>query len=450
MKTEFLLLALIIISITIPVSSFAEKHPICNFGDESTPTESLFENDFAVKAFFKMHPNAIRTMMTDTSGTSINQLAVQSDNGIIKETLLLKFNIDTKGCYIPAYYDYLYDDDKISPQIRNSVSNFTEIVDLIRIENKTMDNFYPDDCQFVDLDVLMTSGKSFGVCKKTASSGVIILIDSDSSGSLEIDLPIQTVYSLPSKDCKPTGDFLVLLGNGETRYEITPTDIGNKVQVEFSEGFHKIQILGTMIIPSPSPAQYCGIVEGYLDKQYLAPLDQTDHGVAAKSIRCNDGLTLIQKYDGSPACVKPNSVIDLIKRNWMTAEEIDGYAIDYDGDVKHLPFADVCTNEMKIILLTHSNISSTDEAFTIEDVGLPIGMNQDDYERCILETSLTKERSNMVESYPAKCKSGPSPGDDYYFNEEECKWYHVIEEMPIRCGEPGFDYVTGKCNPIVD
>ena len=295
MKTRLLIIAVLVVSVSIPVTSFAQKSSSCNFGDEFTSVESVFENDFAVKAFFEMHPNATRTLMTDKSGMPLNQLEVQSDNGIIKETLLLKFNVDTKGCYVPAYYDYFYDDGEISPQVRNSVSNFTEIVNLIRAENKTIDDFYPDDCQFVDLDVLMTSGKSFGVCKKTASMGVTILIDSDSNGFLEVDLPIQMVYSLPSKDCKPTGDFWVFLDKRETGYEITPTDIGNKVQVEFPEGFHKIQISGTVIIPSPSPAQYCGIVEGYLDKQYLAPLDQTDHGVAAKSIRCNEGIDLGSK-----------------------------------------------------------------------------------------------------------------------------------------------------------
>lgn len=131
-------------------------------------------------------------------------------------------------------------------------------------------------------------------------------------------------------------------------------------------------------------------------------------------------------------------------------EEIEGYAIDYDGEVKHLPFADVCTNPMKIILLSHSNIFSPDEEFVIEDAELPFGMNSEDFERCALETSFTKERSNMVEPYPAKCKSGPFPGDDYYFNDEECEWYHAIEEVPIRCGESGFNYTTGKCNPIID
>ncbi|MGY5148378.1 MAG: hypothetical protein ACW9W4_10310 [Candidatus Nitrosopumilus sp. bin_7KS] len=126
------------------------------------------------------------------------------------------------------------------------------------------------------------------------------------------------------------------------------------------------------------------------------PLKQNHLGIITENIQCKDELVLLQKYDGSPACVKPNSVIDLIKRNWLLTEDVGGYAIDYDGDVKHLPFADVCTNEMKIILLTHSNIASSEEEFVIDNVELPFGMNSEDFERCTLETSFTKSRWNMV------------------------------------------------------
>ena len=128
----------------------------------------------------------------------------------------------------------------------------------------------------------------------------------------------------------------------------------------------------------------------------ISPLKQFKSGVPIDEIKCKENFVLLQKHIGSPACVKPNSVIDLIKRNWMTTEEIDGYAVDYDGDVKHLPFADICANEMKILLLTHSNISLPEDEFVMEDMELPSGMNQEDFERCAHETEFTKSRWNMV------------------------------------------------------
>lgn len=105
-------------------------------------------------------------------------------------------------------------------------------------------------------------------------------------------------------------------------------------------------------------------------------------------------------------------------------EEIDGYAIDYDGEVKHLPFADVCTNEMKMILLTHSNIALPDEEFMIDDVELPFGMNQEDFERCSLETSFTKSRWNMVTMENPEPEPEPEP--TYTLTEVHCFPNQVI------------------------
>ena len=129
----------------------------------------------------------------------------------------------------------------------------------------------------------------------------------------------------------------------------------------------------------------------------MPPLKQFKSGITIDEIQCKENMVLLQKYNGSPACVKTNSVIDLIKRNWMMTEEIGGYAIDYNGNVKHLPFADICTNEMRIMLLTHSNISSPEEHFVMEDVALPSRMNQEEFERCAVETDFTRERWNMVD-----------------------------------------------------
>ena len=179
------------------------------------------------------------------------------------------------------------------------------------------------------------------------------------------------------------------------------------------------------------------------------PLKQFNSGIPIDEIQCKDNFVLLQKHNGSPACVKPNSVIELIKRNWMTTEEIEGYAIDFDGDVKHLPFADICTDEMKIILLTHSNISLPDEEFVMEDTVLPFGMNEEDFERCALETSFTKSRWNMItmensEPFPQKCKSGPAPkGGNWFYDEETCSWIErewyegdQFEKIIQYCTEP--------------
>ena len=321
MKILFLISVLFAILILVPVASFAENPTSCTFSGKSTLLDNIFEKDFAVKAFTEKNPNVTRSLPTDESDSLKNQLILQAESDGIKERLEIRFHTDINGCYIPASYHYSYDDGTVDVTVRNSVANFTEIMNLIKSDDLSIKDFYPDDCTFVDLDVIMSNGKSYGICKEGIS--VTILVDATDDGSLQVDIPIEMVYSLPSSDCVPTGDFFVILDNEETHYTITPTETGNLVTVEFPEGFHKIRILGSVIIPDPSPAQYCGIVDGYVDKKYLAPLDQTDHGVSPKSIRCNEGLILVQKYDNTPACVTSVTKQHLMDRGWAKIQSID-------------------------------------------------------------------------------------------------------------------------------
>ena len=52
------------------------------------------------------------------------------------------------------------------------------------------------------------------------------------------------------------------------------------------------------------------------DHARLSPKNQIKMGVDLLKIDCNDDLVLIQKYDGSPACIKPESILKLIERGW--------------------------------------------------------------------------------------------------------------------------------------
>ena len=46
------------------------------------------------------------------------------------------------------------------------------------------------------------------------------------------------------------------------------------------------------------------------------PIKQHNFGISNKEIQCRENLVLIQKYDGSPACVKPDSIPKLTERGW--------------------------------------------------------------------------------------------------------------------------------------
>jgi len=51
-----------------------------------------------------------------------------------------------------------------------------------------------------------------------------------------------------------------------------------------------------------------------LDK--LPPKKQQSHGRSISEIQCVGDFVLIQKYDSSPACVKPLTAKKLIQRGW--------------------------------------------------------------------------------------------------------------------------------------
>jgi hypothetical protein len=48
-----------------------------------------------------------------------------------------------------------------------------------------------------------------------------------------------------------------------------------------------------------------------------SPLKQIKAGVTTDEIQCNESLILVTKYDGSPACVKPETIPRLMERNWI-------------------------------------------------------------------------------------------------------------------------------------
>ena len=52
--------------------------------------------------------------------------------------------------------------------------------------------------------------------------------------------------------------------------------------------------------------------------EYLSPLEQFKNDIPFHEIKCNNDMQLTQKYDGSPACVSPETYLDLIKRGWVS------------------------------------------------------------------------------------------------------------------------------------
>jgi hypothetical protein len=48
----------------------------------------------------------------------------------------------------------------------------------------------------------------------------------------------------------------------------------------------------------------------------MSPLKQIQLGIPLNEIQCKENLVLIQKYDDSPACVTPETKIQLVEHGW--------------------------------------------------------------------------------------------------------------------------------------
>ena len=67
----------------------------------------------------------------------------------------------------------------------------------------------------------------------------------------------------------------------------------------------------------PSYGEKCIELEKNRIPVILSPLRQFKSGVLFDEIQCDDNLILIQKYDETPACVKPETKTKLIERGWL-------------------------------------------------------------------------------------------------------------------------------------
>lgn len=63
------------------------------------------------------------------------------------------------------------------------------------------------------------------------------------------------------------------------------------------------------------------------------PLKQINSGISIDEIQCKENLVLIQKYDDSPACVKPKTIEKLIERGWAKLDATESSLIPIQPDL---------------------------------------------------------------------------------------------------------------------
>ena len=167
----------------------------------------------------------------------------------------------------------------------------------------------------------ITNGKINSMCLDYGANAIILEINTTQNGSLTIDVPRKAIN--PTVTCEKDDDFFIIIDGKEVNYtEIKSTDKFRRLSFSFTSDSHEAEIIGINVGFQPSN---CAYLYEY-DRINISPLLQTKLGISSQNVICEIYLELIQKYDGTPACVKEKTKQKLIERGWIgstTFENLD-------------------------------------------------------------------------------------------------------------------------------
>ena len=350
MKTKFLIIGVLVISIMVPTSSSAQESINCHFGDQSTSLDDIFEKDLAVKAFVEKHPDATRNVAIDETKPPNGELTFSTENQNEKETLMIKFTQNENGCYRPKSYHYSYDNGIVDVSIQNSLSNFTEIINLIKSDEKKLEDFYPKNCNPIKLDYVMEGDSMPHFCKIDDSNSIVMSLQKYVGGPVEIKIPDKVMDAL-FYNCIDSDDYFVLINGEEVDFEWNDNNEGwYSITLELPRGYSKVEIIRTFQL-NLTQEGFCGSIWNEHER-YISPSLQKRIGVDLHTIQCNDGLVLAIKNDGSPACVKPETKEKLAQRDWTYQKESKLLVLDDNQQ-------DIGRYLKQVLILDESSIDAT-------------------------------------------------------------------------------------------
>jgi len=212
-----------------------------------------------------------------------------------------------------------------------------------------------------------------------SQASMMIYLQNTENGTLGIVIPRTLLDSkLGDKD-----EYIFALVDGyEVDYKETKSSDSRALDISFPLNTQKIEILVSYVFGPggpPHPKIDCGAA-GNEDSIYyhlMSPLKQFKSEIPVDEIQCKENLVLMQNRNGSPACVKPESIPKLIERGWALQTElsIDSAGVGYKDskcnaldelnfEVFHCP-AIAAPTKMTMIQVTGLNICKKEN----EDVG---------------------------------------------------------------------------------
>lgn len=145
------------------------------------------------------------------------------------------------------------------------------------------------------------------------STLLLLEIRTDDAGYITIHLPrvlIDSKSSISHED-----DFIILLDGEETTFEETSDSVSRTLTIPFESDITRVEIIGVNY-PEHAGVNACNEDHNPPYSYWFPPLKQIQSGVPVDEIQCKENLILLQKYDGSPACVTESTKEKLVERGW--------------------------------------------------------------------------------------------------------------------------------------
>ncbi len=233
-----------------------------------------------------------RTTYHDLSKLDFDVLEVQkffipkwiNEPGDFSDILQIKFNVTNNGLEHFSVYKNMFQIDVVDP--REQYQEFRRIN-----QDYVVDNYYPqyiEDFKLRFQDIVLP--QSLFECELLNHSLRI-----NQTRTLSVCFDVKQKWSNQSLDLNGIQlYYLVMMDNKFT------TSCPNCKSVLLNEYYKKP-----------------------LTELDLTPREQISLGISVDEISCKEGLQLVFKKSGNPACVKPSSVEKLIERGWMEKSNLN-------------------------------------------------------------------------------------------------------------------------------
>ncbi|MBI1828711.1 MAG: hypothetical protein HY222_01685 [Thaumarchaeota archaeon] len=177
--------------------------------------------------------------------------------------------------------------------------------------------FFKTDNAVYPIQYNLTNGRLVANLVDLPARELIFRFNATGDGQLTVELPRDIIDSTRDGKDKPYLVSVDDMYSGITKRvkadEIQTTNDSRTLTIDFTKEDNEIGIVGTYFIENNSTAK---IHNGY---GAWPPLQQYEKGFDAQDIICKEDFQLVIKSeDGSPACVRPQIVQNLVERGWGT------------------------------------------------------------------------------------------------------------------------------------